>query len=198
MVGIAAEIATERKKCKMQYSFKHTLLHASIPWDLRTNQHQWPMLLVRSRPQPDVIYKRQQQKGLLPAATSLWYNPNIQPGGFPWHFTIYSKVDKLLALIIRNNFRPTFAKTIVRGIHPPLRQWCISPLFQISTQFPKKNWDSVENFPNFTFSQNFSDFHPSKFLMTFLNFPPYFTTIPLPNLQKLLFPLLFKISPRFC
>ena len=38
------------------------------------------------------------------------------------------------------------------GASIPLRQWCISPLFQIFPLFPKKLPDSKENFPDFSFS----------------------------------------------
>ena len=71
----------------------------------------------------------------------------------------------------------------------------------------EKNSDSVENFPNCTFSHKSFDFHLQKFLMTFLFshwlqilnplYFPCFSTCP-PILGKLLFPPCFcKNSPWF-
>src|SRR6218665_2730060 len=53
-------------------------------------------------------------------------------------------------------------------------------LFQIFPLFQKHFSDSVENFTNFTFSQKIFNFHPPKFLMTFLLllFPPTFLNSP--------------------
>ena len=45
-------------------------------------------------------------------------------------------------------------KTFQKGRLHPLRQRCISVLFQISPLFPKKILDFVENLPNFTSSEN--------------------------------------------
>src|SRR6218665_1404830 len=45
--------------------------------------------------------------------------------------------------------------------------------------FPKKICDSAENVPNLTFSKKHSDFHPPKFLTTFLkSFPSTFENFP--------------------
>jgi len=49
-----------------------------------------------------------------------------------------------------------------QGRPSPLRQWCISPLFQISPLFSKKCFDSVENFPNSTFSRKLFRFSSAK------------------------------------
>src|SRR6218665_1432506 len=42
----------------------------------------------------------------------------------------------------------------------------LPPVSDSPTLFPKMFTDSVENFPNFTFSEKISDFHPPKFQMT--------------------------------
>jgi len=59
------------------------------------------------------------------------------------------------------------------------------PLVSEFPLFPKNLSDSVENFPDFTFSEKISDFHPQKFLMTFFShrlqiskFPPQFRSSP--------------------
>src|SRR6218665_1589852 len=72
--------------------------------------------------------------------------------------------------------------------------------------FPKKFSDSAENFPNFTFSKTFSDFHPPKFLTTFFqSLITHFEIPPIslfqfifPYFGKCLFPPTFaKFSPDF-
>src|SRR6218665_3579602 len=70
--------------------------------------------------------------------------------------------------------------------------------------------DSEETFHNFTFSRNFFDFHPPKFLMTFFsffshrpkisNFPPFFlfhNISPLFPENYYFFPYFSKLSPCF-
>src|SRR6218665_397736 len=81
------------------------------------------------------------------------------------------------------------------------------PLFPISSLFPKKISDFLENFPNVTFSDKISRFSSVKIsddlllVMTSLqiwNFPTYFRyfiAFPLHISEKIDFPLLLKISP---
>ena len=65
----------------------------------------------------------------------------------------------------------------------PLRQWCISPCFRFFPLFPKQFSDSVENFPDFIFSQKmFRFFNPPKFWISpyfrcVSTYPPYFEKI---------------------
>ena len=74
-----------------------------------------------------------------------------------------------------------------QGRPSTLRQWCIfHPLFQISPLFARNCSDSVENFPRFTFSDFFWDFHPQIFLTTFFSHWP-----------KILNPPIFAISIHF-
>jgi len=63
---------------------------------------------------------------------------------------------------------------VFRAVHPSEAMMHFLPVSDFPL-FPKKNSDSVENFPNFTFSKEIFDFHPPKFRMTFFNFefPPY-------------------------
>ena len=56
--------------------------------------------------------------------------------------------------------------TSARGIHPPEAMMHF-PLFQIPPILQTFS-DSVENVPNVTYSKNNFDFHPPKFLVTFL------------------------------
>ena len=56
---------------------------------------------------------------------------------------------------------------VSRGIHPP-ETMIIFPLVSDFPPFPKILSDSVENFPDFIFSEKNFHFHPPKFLMTFL------------------------------
>ena len=88
----------------------------------------------------------------------------------------------------------------MQGRPSPLRQWCISPLFQISSLFLTKFSDSAENFPNFTFSPNIFRFSSAKicddlFLVIHHKFrnPPIFPV-------SIHFPLFWEIflSPYFC
>ena len=94
-----------------------------------------------------------------------------------------------------SHIRSQSVKGPSRGIHPPLRPWCISPLFQISPYF--------QNF--FRLSGNFqkiSHFHPPKFLTTFFfSHPPQISDSPLfclfynifpPDSRKFLFSLCFS------
>jgi len=76
----------------------------------------------------------------------------------------------------------------IRGVHSPLRQWCISPCFR------------------FSLCLKFFDFHPPKFLTTFFSRWLKFSNSPRCFLcfrtfsslfRKNYFPLLFHISPDF-
>jgi len=88
---------------------------------------------------------------------------------------------------------------LYRGVHPPLRQLYISPMFQIPL-FPKNVQTPWKFFPNFTFSHkilrissaNISDdlFWISPYFRCFSGFPPISA--------KLLFPPIFANSPSFC
>jgi len=68
--------------------------------------------------------------------------------------------------------------------------------------FPKKISDSMKIFPNLTFSQKYSDFHPPKFLMIFsyFEFSPYFCCFStFPPFRENYFPTTFpNFPPRFC
>jgi len=70
------------------------------------------------------------------------------------------------------------------------------PLFQIpsvSEKFP----DSVENFPAFTFSRKFFDFHPPKFLMTFFSLQPQISNFPPLSIHFPLFRQSYSFRPTF-
>ena len=75
------------------------------------------------------------------------------------------------------------------GASIPLRQWCISPLFQISILPPKKISVSWNFFPILPFPKKNFNFYPPKFLMIFLvinhksQISPYFENFP-PVLEK--------------
>src|SRR6218665_1065663 len=72
---------------------------------------------------------------------------------------------------------------VCRGVHPPipLKAMMHFPLFQISLLF-SKNFQTVENFQNLTFSRKFLHFHP------FFSHRPQIS-------RKLLFPSAFKSFP---
>jgi len=97
---------------------------------------------------------------------------------------------------------------ICRGVHPPLRPWCISPLFQISPLFSKNVQTLWKIFNILPFPEKFLDFHPPKFLMTFFShrpqiskFPSYFlcfSTFPSYLAKIIISPLYFeKFPPLF-
>ena len=96
---------------------------------------------------------------------------------------------------------------VCRDVHPPLRPWCIFPLFQISPLFSKKFSDSVENFKNFTFSRKSSRFSSAKISDDFFLFIDHkFHISPLFSLFQYIsplfrenysFPLISQISPLF-
>ena len=87
---------------------------------------------------------------------------------------------------------------------PPEAMMHFHPCFRFPPLFPNKFSDSVEKFPNFTFSRFFLDFHPPKFLMTSFSHHPQITPIfatsihfPL-NRENYSFPAYFsKFSPCF-
>src|SRR6218665_1167163 len=56
---------------------------------------------------------------------------------------------------------PKYSRTTTQRRPSPLRQSCISPVSDFPL-FPKKISDSVENFPNFTFSHNIFLFSSAK------------------------------------
>src|SRR6218665_3744733 len=80
------------------------------------------------------------------------------------------------------------------------------PLFQISPVFPRKRSDSVENYPNFTISEQIFRFSSAKISddLIFSHSPqffisPYFrySNIFPPFREIFLFSLLLKIPPEF-
>ena len=79
--------------------------------------------------------------------------------------------------------------TVCRGVHPPLRPWCIFPLFQISPIVFDKFSDSVENFQNFTFSRKIFRFSFAK-ISDDLFFPSCFAKI-------IISPYFHKFPPCF-
>ena len=78
-----------------------------------------------------------------------------------------------------------------RGVHPPLRPWCISPLFQICPLFLKNFRTFWIFFTILPFPEKFLDFHPPKFLMTL------FLVIGHKSRISPLFSLIQYISPLF-
>jgi len=91
-------------------------------------------------------------------------------------------------------------KLLVRGVHPPLRPWCISPLFKISPLFSSDS----KIFKILPFPGKFLDFYPPKFLMTFFSHRPQISNSPLfflfqyicpPVSRKLFFPPYFEKFP---
>jgi len=103
------------------------------------------------------------------------------------------------------NFYVLMGSTKCRGVHP-LRQWLSSPCFRFPP-ISEKNF-RLENFPNFTFSQEmFSIFIRQNFkifLMTFFSknceFPPYLPDF-LPWFSKIYVYLtyfVFFVSPSLC
>ena len=90
----------------------------------------------------------------------------------------------------------------VRSANPPRDHDAFLPWFQNSPIFPRNFSDSVENFPYFTFSEKFIDFHPQKILVTFFSNRPQISksldfAIP-PISGKFLIPLYFSnIPPTF-
>ena len=95
---------------------------------------------------------------------------------------------------------------VPRGIHPSLRQWYTPPVSDFPL-FPKEFSDSVENFPNFTFSQKCFSISSAKisdelFLIIDYKFwisPSIFAfSLHFPSISgKLLFPPTFANSPWF-
>ena len=92
-----------------------------------------------------------------------------------------------------------------RGVHPPEVIMHFPPVSDFPL-FSKKNSDSVENFQNFTFSRKISRFSSAKISddlffsrrPQILNFPLFFLfQYIFPCFVKIIFPLLFKISPCF-
>ena len=107
-----------------------------------------------------------------------------------------------MAAVILKSFVPT------RGVHPPLRQWCIFLCFRFLPVFEKFS-DSAENFSNLTFSQkHFSIFIYQNFWWPFLvidlkfRISPYFRcfsrpTFPPISRKLLFFPYFLKFPPDF-
>jgi len=87
---------------------------------------------------------------------------------------------------------------VPRGVHPHYAMMHFPP-FQI---FPisEKISDSIENFPNFTFSGKFLDF-PQKFLMTFFGHSLQTLNVPIFSLFQYISPIFRKkilFPPYFC
>jgi len=86
-----------------------------------------------------------------------------------------------------------------RGVHLPRGNDAFSPLFQISHPVSERVSDSVENFPNFTFSKNiFSIFIHQNFWWPFFShqpniysFPPTLTNSPLLSANLRVFYILY-------
>ena len=87
---------------------------------------------------------------------------------FSNNFRAMIEIGKCILFICHSgNYICKDKSTNSRGVHPTLRPWCISPLFQINPIFHKKFrtfWKILTILP---FPEQFSDFHPPKFLMTF-------------------------------
>ncbi len=97
---------------------------------------------------------------------------------------------------------PIYFPSLLSGASIPLRQWCISPLFQIFPYFRKK-FRLRGKFSQFYLFPKKFQFSSAKFflsLTTNFEFSPYFrcfSTFP-PISRKLLFPPTFQISfPNF-
>src|SRR6218665_675395 len=70
------------------------------------------------------------------------------------------------SVFLFSSFRPFFPRLACRGVHPSEAMMHFPPCFSFP-QFQKTFSHSVENFPNFTFSEKLFDLHPPNFLMTF-------------------------------
>ena len=113
---------------------------------------------------------------------------------------IFFVTPPLLHLICFSVPSPCVSLQTNRGVHPPETMMHF-PLFQISPYFRKIFWTLRKIFAILLFPDKFLDFHPPKFLMTFLvidhkfRISPLFSLFQYISLGKLLFPLLWQNFP---